>query len=125
MAIRDIGRIFEIKKPDGTPIIPFDTAEGFNVTVAVRTSENSIARATDPIQDGNSSVALDPKKISSAATKNLPLLTPNPMEQFATNNILWTLAALTPKQFNDPASYRDSPQDLKNIVFSSGGRFDD
>ena len=125
MTIRDIGRIFEIKKPDGTPIIPFDIAEGFNVTVAVRTSENSIARATDPIQNGNSSVAADPTKLSSAATKNLPLLTPNPMEQFATNNILWTLAALTPKQFNDPASYRDSPQDLKNIVFSSGGRFDD
>ena len=125
MAIRDLGRIFEIKKPDGTPIIPFDTAEGFNITSVFRTSESVIARATDPIQDGKSSVAADPKKLSSASTKNLPSLTSNPMEQFASSTVLWTLAALTPKQFNDPASYRNSPQELKNIVFASGGRFDD
>jgi hypothetical protein len=48
----------------------------------------------------------------------------NPMEVFASSNILWTLACLTPAQFNDPRSYRNSPGELKNIVFSSGGRFD-
>ena len=125
MAFRELGRILEIKKPDGTSVIPFDTAAGFNINSVFRTTENLIARATNPIQDGKSSIAADPKKLSSAATKNLPSLTPNPMEEFATSTILWTLAALTPQQFNDPASYRNSTSELKNVVFSSGGRFDD
>jgi hypothetical protein len=124
MAARELGRILELKKPDGTPVIPFDTAAGYNVGVAFRTTEAAIARATDPIQDGVSKVAADPKKVSSAAAKKLPALTRNPMEDFATSTILWTLAALTPEQFNNPESYRNSPQELQNIVFSSGGRFD-
>lgn len=49
---------------------------------------------------------------------------PNALEQFASYTPLWTMAALTPRQFNDPRSYRNSPADLKNIVFSSAGRFD-
>ena len=124
MAARELGRILELKKPDGTPVIPFDTAAGYNIGVAFRATEAAIARATDPIQDGESKVAVDPKKISSAAAKKLPALTRNPMEDFATSTILWTLAALTPEQFNKPESYRNSPQELQNVVFSSGGRFD-
>ena len=124
MAARELGRILELKKPDGTPVIPFDTAAGYNVGVAFRTTEAEVARATDPIKDGVSKVAVDPKKVSSAAAKKLPALTRNPMEDFATSTILWTLAALTPAQFNNPASYRNSPQELQNVVFSSGGRFD-
>lgn len=125
MAIDYLGRIREIKKPDGTPVIPFDTAAVFNVGAAFSTTKNSIARASDPIKDGVSSVIEDPKKVSSAAVKKLPALVSNPMEQFATSTVLWTLAALTPEQFNNPSSYRNSPQDLKNIVFASGGRFDE
>jgi len=124
MAARELGRILELKKPDGTPVIPFDTAAGYNIAVAFRATEATIARATDPIQDGESKVAVDPKKISSASIKKLPALTRNPMEDFATSTILWTLAALTPEQFNNPESYRNSPQELQNVVFSSGGRFD-
>jgi len=48
----------------------------------------------------------------------------NPMEVFASHNILWTLACLRPDQFNNPRSYRNSPGELTNIVFSSAGRFD-
>jgi hypothetical protein len=124
MAARELGRILELKKPDGTPVIPFDTAAGYNVGVAFRTTEAEVARASDPLKDGVSKVAVDAKKVSSAAAKKLPALTPNPMEDFATSTILWTLAALTPAQFNNPASYRNSPQELQNVVFSSGGRFD-
>jgi hypothetical protein len=124
MAFRELGRISELKKPDGTPVIPFDTAAGYNVGVAFRTTEAEVARAIDPIKDGVSKVAVDPKKVSSAAAKKLPALTRNPMEDFATSTILWTIAALTPEQFNNPESYRDSPGSLKNIVFASGGRFD-
>lgn len=125
MAYSYLGRIAEFKKPDGTPVIPFDTAVGYNIGQAFRTTDEAIARATDPITDGKSNVTPDPKKISSAAIKNLPALVSNPMEEFATSTVLWTLAALTPQQFNNPASYRNSTSELKNIVFSSGGRFDD
>lgn len=62
----------------------------------------------------------------------------NPMEQFASYSPLWTMAVLTPTQFNDPSSYRsddlsfagykDSFEDKtfeSSIIFSSGGRGDE
>jgi hypothetical protein len=49
---------------------------------------------------------------------------PNSLEQFASYTPLWTFSALTPEQFNNPRSYRNSPADLKHIVFSSAGRYD-
>ena len=67
MAYSYLGRIAEFKKPDGTPVIPFDTAVGYNISQAFRTTDEAIARATDPITDGKSNVTPDPKKISSAA----------------------------------------------------------
>jgi hypothetical protein len=48
----------------------------------------------------------------------------NSLEQFASYTPLWTMSALTPEQFNNPSSYRNSPADLKYIVFSSAGRYD-
>jgi hypothetical protein len=50
---------------------------------------------------------------------------PNDLEQFASYSPLWTMSALTPQQFNDPRSYRNSPADLRHVVFSSAGRFDE
>lgn len=50
---------------------------------------------------------------------------PNDLEQFASYTYLWTMSALTARQFNDPTSYRNSPADLKHIVFSSAGRYDE
>lgn len=49
----------------------------------------------------------------------------NPLENFASYAPLWTFAVLTPQQFNDPKSYRNNKQVLDNIVFSSGGRYDE
>lgn len=48
----------------------------------------------------------------------------NVLEQFASYSPIWTMAALTPTQFNDPSTYRGKPGALKNVIFSSGGRFD-
>ena len=49
----------------------------------------------------------------------------NVLENFATCSALWTLACVSPSQFNDPLSYRNSPADFqKFVVFSSAGRFD-
>ena len=48
----------------------------------------------------------------------------NPLESFASYTPLWTFACLTPEQFNNPFSYRGKPSALKDIVFSSAGRYD-
>ena len=48
----------------------------------------------------------------------------NILEQFASYAPLWTLACLSPEQFNDPSLYRGKPGALENVVFSSAGRFD-
>jgi len=47
----------------------------------------------------------------------------NILEQFASYTPLWTLACLSPNQFNDPSLYRGKPSALQNVVFSSAGRF--
>lgn len=48
----------------------------------------------------------------------------NVLEQFASYTPLWTLACLTPDQFNTPSLYRGQPGALENVVFASAGRFD-
>lgn len=65
-------------------------------------------------------------------------LVANPLDSFASYTPLWTLAVLTPKQFNNPRSYRgtdaafagDAYQDQlgrtiqSGIIFASAGRYD-
>jgi len=62
----------------------------------------------------------------------------NPLDNFASYAPLWTLAVLTPKQFNDPTSYRSDDASFagnsyfdaagnvvkSGVVFSSAGRYD-
>lgn len=48
----------------------------------------------------------------------------NVLERFASYTPLWTLACLTPNQFNDPRTYRGSPFALRNVVLASGGGYD-
>lgn len=62
----------------------------------------------------------------------------NPLDVFASYASLWTLAVLTPKQFNNPPSYRSDDNSFakdsfvdntgrviqSGIVFSSAGRYD-
>lgn len=124
MAINYLGKLADLKKPDGTSIIK-SAAQSILGSGSVSNITNlTVSKATDFLKGGVSSVIKDPSKISSAAVKNLPALVKNPMEQFASHSVLWTLACLTPQQFNNPASYRNSPQALQHVVFSSGGRFD-
>ena len=113
-----------LKKPDGTSVLPFNSQSILGLGTVSNITNLGVSRATDFLKNGNTSTISDPTKSSSSAKKNLPNLVPNPMEQFASYSCLWTLACLTPDQFNNPASYRSSPQALNNIVFSSGGRYD-
>jgi hypothetical protein len=105
---------------------------------ATVTTDKTESRAADPIKNGQSKTANDPTKIE----KDLkPFnLVPNPLEQFASMTPLFTLAILTPQQFNDPSLYRTDDLSFAgdfymdentgevreaSIVFSSGGRGDD
>lgn len=111
-------------KPDGTVVIANPTNTTIPVGVAFRRTEEVPPRPADPIKDGESKQETKTNTTAATAVKKLPALVKNPMEIFANTNVLWTMACLTPQQFNDPRSYRNSPSDLKNIVFSSGGRYD-
>jgi hypothetical protein len=124
VAINYLGKILDLKKPDGTPILPFGSQSILGTGTVSNITNFGVSRATDFLKNGNTSVISDPTKSSSSSKKNLPNLVANPMEQFASYTCLWTLACLDKDQFNNPASYRSSPQALKNIVFSSGGRYD-
>jgi hypothetical protein len=112
-----------IKKPDGTSIIETALSSAIPTGVVSNITNLSIAKATDALFGGISSVLPNPNK-PIAYTKNLPAVIPNPLENFAHYSPLWTLACLTPEQFNNPASYRNSPADLKHVIMSSAGRFD-
>lgn len=109
-----------------------------NKGTAERVTGKTEQRPSDPIKNGQSKIANDPTK----AERDLkPLnLVPNPLEEFASVTPLFTLAILTPQQFNDPGSYRTDDLSFagdfymdqetgqireSSIVFSSGGRGDE
>ena len=125
MAINYLGKILDLKKPDGTPLLPTSSQSVLNLGSVSNITNLGVSRATDFLKNGLTSTISDPKKASALAKKNLPNLVANPIEQFASYTVLWTLACLTPQQFNNPSSYRSNPQALQHIVFSSGGRFND
>jgi hypothetical protein len=124
MAVRDLGKaVVAFTKPDGTPALldPVTTAVPNGLAKII--TNLSEARAADPIKDGKSKVLPNPNSPISSVL-NLQNVVYNPLENFASYSPLWTLAVLTPKQFNNPDLYRKNPDDLENVVFSSGGRFD-
>lgn len=114
-------------KPDGTVAQTDSPAISVPQGTAENVSDQSPDRPSTPASDyGNESRRVRNNNTStSSGNIKLPSLVDNPMEIFASATVLWTMACLTPAQFNDPRSYRNSPGDLKNIVFSSAGRFDD
>jgi hypothetical protein len=111
-------------KPDGSVVRTNSTNSSIPIGYAFRKTEEVPPRPSDPIIDGKSNQETKLNTTAASATKNLPVKVANPMEQFASMNVLWTMACLTPAQYNDPRSYRNNLNDLENIVFSSGGRFD-
>jgi hypothetical protein len=124
MAIRDIGRaVVEGVRPDGGAGLVNELSTFVSRGLATVTTGLTVARATDAIANGASTLATEVDK-SLGSTIQLPKVIPNPLEQFASYTPLWTLACLTPEQYNDPRTYRNSPADLKHIVMSSGGRYD-
>ncbi len=116
---------------------------------STRTTGEKPTPAAAPVQtntDGTKSAPSSSANTNSAASTTSQTYTPsyvseligNPLDTFASYSSLWTLAVLTPKQFNNPASYRQDDNSFASdafvdntgrvvqsgIVFSSAGRYD-
>ena len=91
---------------------------------AFQTTKEAVKGAVALIKDGTSQVKSSLDRVSATAPGYIVNPFPNPLEQFASFTCVWTLAALTPAELNNPAIYRRSGE-LKNIVMSSAGRFDE
>lgn len=116
---------------------------------ATRTTGEKPTSTSTPVQtapDGTKSAPSSSANTNSTASTNSQKYTPsyvseligNPLDTFASYSSLWTLAVLTPKQFNNPTSYRQDDNSFaadafvdntgrvvqSGIVFSSAGRYD-
>lgn len=99
-------------------------ANFINTVQAIVTTGQKASSAVNMIKNGKvGNIIPDLTKSSPQQGVNLKIKE-NALEQFASYSFLWTLAALEPRQFNDPRSYRGSSDNLKHIVFSSAGRYD-
>jgi hypothetical protein len=114
-------------KPDGTPTIaasaPSNVSTG-TATVTTGAIPTSPFGTTEAAAVTPAILQSQPRPGGSATAPNLVSITPNPLELFASYTPLWTLACLEAEQYNKPESYRNSPADLKHIVLSSAGRFE-
>ena len=115
-------------KPDGTVALTGSPTISVSQGTAENVTNQGPARASNP---GTAAAgiafnqgALGTRASASSSRPDPKKLVKNPMEVFASNTVLWTLACLTPAQFNNPRLYRNNPGELTNIVFSSAGRFD-
>lgn len=111
-------------KPDGSVVIPGFTNSTIPVGLAQIITNLDPTRPSNPLKGGVSNQQEKTNTTAASAKKNLPSVVKNPMEIFASSNVLWSFACLTPEQFNDPTLYRNIPGALKNLVFSSAGRSD-
>jgi hypothetical protein len=115
---RDLGGIITAKKPDGSLLESFNPT---NISIgSVVTGAESLISKT-----------VDSATISPAATegpkglRNLASIKDNPLDSFATYNTLFTLAALSKDEVNNPFLYRNLGFSDGQIVISSAGRFDE
>lgn len=127
---RDLGNAAsKILKPDGTSILSFPTIPGIPIgsarsvgkaieDVALLYPEDVVSSSIDPTKTPPLNMAFIKRPGGGPPYENV-------LEQFASYVPLWTLACLEPNQFNDPSTYRGNPSALRNIIFSSAGRFDE
>ncbi len=115
-------------KPDGS-YIP-NAPGGSNIAAGAASVVTGLTEglaATLDVGEGLNSFADDFVPIMSfalPASANREEPYPNILEEFASYTPLWTLACLDDNQFKDPYTYRGNPWALKNVIFSSAGRYD-
>ena len=137
---------FQNKKPDGSPITQGTASGELPDFLKINKGDATVSTGIDikgAIQDFQNGVPeqyeQDPDRQPNTSSGNLPQVQNNALEQFASYNCLWTMACLTPQQFNNPELYRtkdfsfadykfvDETTDRTNettVIFSSAGRFD-
>ena len=135
------GKDLSARKPDGSAITESSDVQSVTEANAKISTNETPARATQQITEDGSPrpVQKDPNVSSVRSQFNLPNQIPNELEQFASYSPLFTMACLTPQQFNNPSLYRDGKTfagtnfengqgrggiSTSTIVFSSAGRFD-
>ena len=99
---------YQNKKPDGTTKQP--TKEDTAIIKAfVEKFKKESGATTDLDKDENEDEKKKPEASNAGSSgTNLNGIVPNPLGQFASVNHLWTMAVLTPKQFNNPNLYRNA-----------------
>ena len=100
---------YQNKKPDGTKKQP--SAQDTAITKAfIERFKKELGAKTDLDKDAKEDEKKKPPEASNAGSSgtNLNGIVPNPLGQFASVNHLWTMAVLTPKQFNNPNLYRNA-----------------
>jgi hypothetical protein len=120
---RDLGGAITIKKPDGTLIGTTDLSVPSNLPVGTAAVASKLAN-----EFGASNTALlDVAKAAAtpSGVRNNGTVLENPLEKFATYNSLFTLAALSKDEVNNPFLYRNTGFSAGQIVISSAGRYDE
>jgi len=108
---------YQNKKPDGTKKNPVGTQTSLPLGDAFLSRALQKPKAKDDINDGKSSIK-QPNNVAGGNGLNLKSVLRNPMENFASVATLFTLASLTPQQFNNPSTYR-----YNDKLFTEGGSF--
>lgn len=112
-----------IKRPDG--VIPDAIAQPTNIVQgAAKIAQDAISSASS---NAIAALGLNSATVKPSSSSNSPKQRgiQNPLENFASYTTLFTLAALKAGQeTNNPFSYRNSSFGLKQVVFSSAGRYD-
>ncbi len=100
-----------------------NVAKGVATVITGEEESNAVINIDNPAAAAK---AADYWSLTGMAAPSLPGQAPfeNVLDQFASYAPLWTLACLTPDQYNNPNLYRGNPSALQQIVFSSAGRFD-
>ena len=118
---------YQNKKPDGTKIAQTNKVPALPGKGIAKLTEQ-VNKAINPIKDGKSTVDVPPDSTSGSQGQNLKNIVLNPLLNFASYAPLWTLAVLTPQQFNNPQSYRTDDLsfaaqsfDIQNEIDSGSG----
>lgn len=100
-----------------------NVSKGIATVITGEEASNAVINIDSPAAAAK---AVDYWSLTGMAAPALPGQPPfeNVLDQFASYAPLWTLACLTPDQYNNPQLYRGNPSALQQIIFSSAGRFD-
>ena len=85
-----------------------------------KTVDAAVANADDFTEAGGAA-PVGPGTPSPRRDLETPNLIQNPLEKFSTVSSLWTMAVLTPMQYNDPSTYRTGDLGFAGQDFDGGG----